>query len=72
MTLNLSNEMLHALIRATQTREDLLANIDRGNTEEASLLTQFQDMAYDILHREVENHTFSWSESGEILHGEPR
>ena len=67
MELNLSYEMIHALMRASQTRQDILSERNRSNTMEHDLLLQFEEMASEILTEAKSRKQFSY----DTINGEP-
>ena len=60
MNLNLSYEMIHALMRASQRRQDELENNNRADKIEYELLNQFEEMACDILAEANQTKQFSF------------
>ena len=60
MELNLSYEMIHALMRASQARSDMLSERNRSNTMEYDLLLQFEEMANEILTEAKSRKQFSY------------
>ena len=60
MELNLSYEMIHELMRASQARSDMLSERNRSNTMEYDLLLQFEEMANEILTEAKSRKQFSY------------